>query len=71
MPTKKDPPPIAIPQVLATALAKDDIALERFEAMPPSHRREHIKYITEAKKPETQSRRVEQTLARLRREATK
>ncbi len=71
MPTKKNSTRGAIPKVLATALAQDDIARERFQSMPPSHRLEHIKYITEAKKLETQARRVEQTIVRLHREATK
>lgn len=34
-------------------------ALAAFDALPPSHRREHINAIDEAKKPETRARRIE------------
>ena len=70
MPTKQRSR-MKIPDILAKALATDEVARTRFEKMPPSHQREHIKYITEAKKPETQVRRAEQTIARLRQESTK
>ena len=36
-----------------------------FEKLPPSHRREYISWIEEAKRPETRARRIQQTLARL------
>ncbi len=33
----------------------------RFDALPPSHQREYMKWIEEAKKPETRQRRIEET----------
>jgi hypothetical protein len=51
-----------IPPELARALKKNTRARDGFEAMAPSHRREHVKYIVEAKKPETRARRVEKTI---------
>ena len=57
---------VEIPPELADALAKDRVAREAFASLPPSHRREHVGYITEAKKPETRARRVERTLEMLR-----
>ncbi|MEV4054486.1 YdeI/OmpD-associated family protein [Amycolatopsis sp. NPDC049688] len=38
----------------------------RFEALPPSHRREYVQWVAEAKRPETRVSRVEKTIARLR-----
>lgn len=61
-----EPRIVEIPEELAQALARDDVANAAFQGMPPSHQKEHIGYITEAKKPETRARRVEKTLERLR-----
>ena len=54
---------VELEQLLATAPA----ARTAWEALAPSHRREHIRYITEAVKPETRRRRAEATIERLRR----
>ena len=51
-----DAPPI--PQDLKAALTTAG-ALATFERMAPSHRREHINAIEEAKKPETRAGRIE------------
>ena len=66
-----EPRIVEIPEDLAQALARDDLAHAAFRGMPPSHQKEHIGYITEAKKPETRARRVETTLAALRRREAK
>ena len=40
--------------------------LEVFLAQPPSHQRQHLRYIDEAKRPETRARRIAKTCERLR-----
>jgi uncharacterized protein YdeI (YjbR/CyaY-like superfamily) len=52
---KKEPP---MPPALKAALKKNKLAQVAFEAFPPSHRREYIQWITEAKTDETRLRRV-------------
>ena len=36
---------------------------DRFEALAPSHRKEYVRWITEAKKPETRAKRVGEAVA--------
>jgi uncharacterized protein YdeI (YjbR/CyaY-like superfamily) len=50
-----------------------DAALDRapdlrnvFLAMPPSHRRDYLRYVGEAKRPASRARRIERSLARIR-----
>lgn len=52
------------PSDLADQLANADL-LESFEAMSPSHRREYIDWITEAKQASTRQRRITGTIERL------
>lgn len=59
------PRTVDIPPELKRALAKNKGAKEVFEKLPPSHKREYVGYITEAKKPETRLRRVNQTIKTL------
>jgi uncharacterized protein YdeI (YjbR/CyaY-like superfamily) len=54
--------PVKIPPDLAAALKKNDKARETFEAFSPSHRKEYIEWITEAKREETRQRRLARTL---------
>ena len=56
--TEKVQAPPDVPADLAAALAAAPEAKARFEKMPPSHRREYVKYIEEAKRPETRARRI-------------
>ncbi|WP_068076427.1 YdeI/OmpD-associated family protein [Novosphingobium lentum] len=49
---------IAMPDDFATALAGAGEAHARFEAFAPSHRREYLEWITEAKRPETRAKRI-------------
>ena len=51
------------PAELLAALKKNPLARAGYEALAPSHRREHVKHILEAKKPETRARRVALALA--------
>jgi uncharacterized protein YdeI (YjbR/CyaY-like superfamily) len=37
-----------------------------FVAMPPSHRREYLRYVGEAKRPATRARHIERSLVRIR-----
>ncbi len=54
-----------IPPDLRRALSKSKQAKAAFDRLPPSHRREYLEYIDEAKRPETRARRIEKTVARL------
>jgi len=60
------PREVEVPEDLATALAGDAAARAAFERLSYTHRREHVEWIAQAKRPETRRRRVEQTVARLR-----
>jgi len=55
-------PPLETPDDLAAALKKNRKAVAAFEAFPPSHRREYIAWITEAKAAETRKRRIDQAI---------
>jgi len=51
------PEPIEIPEDLAAALAAAGLT-ETFAKLAPSHRKEHVRAITEAKAAETRQRRI-------------
>jgi uncharacterized protein YdeI (YjbR/CyaY-like superfamily) len=53
---------LPVPAALASALKKNKKAGETFAAFPPSHRREYIEWITEAKTDETRNKRIATTL---------
>ena len=55
-----------VPSDLAKALTTDQLAKDAFEALTESQRREHVRRIEEAKKPETRARRIENLIAALR-----
>ena len=62
-PKAAKPPPkaeIAMPDDFAAKLAKLPGASERFAALAPSHRREYLEWIVEAKRPETRTKRISQ-----------
>ncbi len=50
------------PSDLLTALARNPAARATYGAFPPSHKREYVEWITEAKRPETRQRRLEQAV---------
>jgi len=54
-----------LPPELAAALREDARAKAAWDKLAPSHRREHVKAIDEAKKPETRKTRIERTLKML------
>ncbi len=60
-PRTTKPEPVAPPAFLA-ALGKDKRAAANFAAMPRSHRREYIEWISEAKREETREKRTAQAL---------
>jgi len=53
---------LPVPAGLIAALKKNKKAQANFEAFPPSHRREYIEWITEAKTEETREKRIATTL---------
>jgi hypothetical protein len=59
-----------VPEILTEALTKDEIAARAWASLPPSHRREHVAYIMEAKREETHERRVRRTIEQLHERAT-
>jgi uncharacterized protein YdeI (YjbR/CyaY-like superfamily) len=60
------PRQVEIPASLASAFASDPAAKVAFEALAPSHRKEFVRWIDEAKRDETMRSRVELTLQMLR-----
>jgi uncharacterized protein YdeI (YjbR/CyaY-like superfamily) len=56
---------LAVPPDLDSALKKHDKARAIFEKFSPSHRREYIEWITDAKREETRVKRVQQTIEQL------
>ena len=56
---------IPLPHDLQIELHDDPEAAAAFAALPPSHRREYIDWILEARRPETRMRRVEETARRV------
>ena len=52
----------AVPDAFAKALRGNARARAAFDAFPPSHRREYIQWIAEAKRDETRERRITQAL---------
>jgi len=56
--TKKEKPPVVVPDYFTAALKRSKKAFVNFEAFPPSHKREYVEWITEAKTEETRERRM-------------
>lgn len=54
--------PVTVPDDLAAALRRNRKARIAFETFSPSHRREYIEWITEAKRAETRERRLATTI---------
>lgn len=53
---------IPVPADLIAALKKNKKAFAIFEQFPPSHKKEYIQWIEEAKREETRKKRIEQTV---------
>ena len=56
------PKPVKVPADLSAALEKNAKAKGGFDALSPSHQREYIEWITEAKADETRARRLAQAI---------
>jgi hypothetical protein len=62
---ERDPEPLPadrVPVDLARALRRNKAAAAAFNSLSPSHKREHVGFVTEAKKPETRIRRIARTI---------
>ena len=53
------------PNDLAAALNVHPDAAAAYRKLPPSHRREYLEWINEAKHPDTRQRRIEKTVRML------
>jgi hypothetical protein len=62
----REPRTVELPADLADALAGDPVAAAAFAALSYTHRREYARWIEDAKRDETRSRRCAETLERLR-----
>lgn len=54
--------PVEVPDDLAAALKKNKKAKTTFDSFPPSHRRDYVEWITEAKQEATRQKRLATTL---------
>lgn len=54
----KPKPPVKVPPDFTKALKSNRKALATFEALPPSHRRDYVEWITGAKQDATRERRI-------------
>jgi hypothetical protein len=61
-----EPPVVVEPADFARALDADPVARAAYDRLAYSHKRQHVRAIERAKKPETRRRRIEQALAMLR-----
>ena len=61
-PRAENRPEAEVPDDLAAALNKAAAAKKAFEKFPPSHRREYIEWITEAKQAATRQKRLAQAV---------
>jgi uncharacterized protein YdeI (YjbR/CyaY-like superfamily) len=59
---KHEKKPIRVHPDLERALDRNRKAKATFDAFPPSHRREYLEWVAEAKKDDTRARRVEQAV---------
>jgi uncharacterized protein YdeI (YjbR/CyaY-like superfamily) len=55
-------PPVKVPAYLKSALQKNRKAAATFAAFSPSHKREYVEWMTEAKSDDTRNRRVTQAV---------
>lgn len=60
------PREVELPPDLAEALAAAPGARDRFDALAPSHRKEWVRSVSDAKKPETRERRIAKAVDALR-----
>jgi hypothetical protein len=61
-----EPRVVVEPEDFARALDDDPVARAAYDNLAYSHKREHVRAIESAKKPETRQRRIEKAIATLR-----
>jgi hypothetical protein len=61
-----EPRTVEVPSDLATALEADPTVRETFEGLSYTHRREYVRWVEDAKRGETRTRRVEKSIELLR-----
>ncbi len=59
------PRDVEVPDDLAAALDAEPAARAAFDALAFTHRKEYVRWVEEAKKPETRERRVRETVSRV------
>ena len=59
----KPKPPLKVPPYFMTAVRKNKKARATFEKLPPSHKREYVEWVVEAKQDETRKKRLETAVA--------
>jgi len=57
--------PADMPVELVEAFGQSEEVRDIFETLPPSHQREYIEWVAEAKKPETRTDRARRTIERI------
>ena len=56
---------VVVPDYFLAALKKNKKVLAAFEAFPPSHKREYVQWIVEAKREETRARRMQAAIKQI------
>jgi len=64
-PSATRPAPARVPEDLRAAVCAEPRAQACWESLAPSHRRQYLLWVTEAKRSETRERRVRETVRRL------
>ena len=64
-PPRTSRPPPALPEFFANVLQKHRAASACFAKLPPSCQREYVRWLEDAKRPETRARRLDEALAAL------
>ncbi len=62
---KRPAKPVVVPAYFSKALKQNPKSLANFQSMPPSHRREYVQWITDAKRDETRARRMATAIKQL------
>jgi uncharacterized protein YdeI (YjbR/CyaY-like superfamily) len=60
-----EPRTVIVPEDFARALDAHPVARSAYDGLPDGRKREHVRAIESAKKPETRKRRIEKALATL------
>jgi len=58
----KPKPPLKVPAYFLAAVRKNRKALAAYETFPPSHKREYVEWVVEAKQEETRMKRLQQAV---------